>query len=87
MVRKYISTEQGFLLLRQYQDQFGCSIAVEEPGDILILDLGDKVLAIPDDEAVDDFRQAIEQSVASGKNLLAKRYAATESNQIEGAVY
>lgn len=87
MIRDYLSAEQGFLLSRQYQERFGCSIGVEEPGDILILDLGDKVLMIPNDETVDDFCRAIQQSIASGQNFLAERYAANRSNQIEGAVY
>ena len=87
MVRNYLSTKPGFLLSRQYQERFDCSIGVEEPGDILVLDLGDEVLMIPNNETVDDFRQTIQQSLTSGKNLLAERYAANKSEQIEGVVY
>lgn len=86
MVTDFIVTDEGFSLVRQYEDKFNYSIGIWEPSELLFLDIGNKSFRI-DSSDIDDFKGTIIQSLESGKNLLFEKNKGNEIKYEAGVVY
>ena len=76
MLLNYIFSDAGFEFVKDFCETFDCSFRIDEPaGEDLVIDVGEKTFKIPSSETVDDFKKAVSESVKTGKNLIAERYA------------
>lgn len=88
MVVDYVFSDESFSLVRKFRERFDCTFRIDEPsGDALLLDIGDDSYRISADESADEFKEAIEESLRTGKNLLLDKYRANKVDYDNNMTY
>ena len=88
MITDFIFSAEGFSFLRKFKEKFDCSFRISEPsGNEVILDVGDKSYSIKDDESIECFKEAINESMRSGKNILIEKYKKNEVVYDDDVIY
>lgn len=87
MIQDFVFSAEGFGFLQDFKDRFDCTFRIDEPSDALVLDAENHSYKVKDDENLDDFKAAVVESLATGKNLLMSRYQDSEMEYNEDADY
>lgn len=73
--------------VRKYNERFDCSFLIEEPGDGLLLCIGDDSYLIPQEIDEQEFVAIIEESLKNNENLLVGRCVHTDDIYPNGLIY
>lgn len=81
MISEFVFSAEGMLFLKDFKKMFDCTFRIDEPdGSDVVMDTSAHSYRISDKGGVDEFKAAIEASVKTGENRIAKLYAEIEYN-------
>lgn len=86
-MREFITSNEGFELMLDFEEQFNCSMALHEPDGELFFEGNGVAYFIPDDFDVDVFKNLILRSLQEGENLIYDTFKENVFETIPGAIY
>ena len=81
MISGFVFSAEGLSFLKEFKEKFESIFRIDEPGGSdVVMDTDDYSYRIPDNGSLEEFKAAVDLSVKTGENHVAKLYS---NNRIE----
>lgn len=88
MISAFVFSSEGMLFLRNFREKFEIVFRIDEPGGSdVVMDADDYSYRIPDNGSLEEFKAAVDLSVKTGENHVAKLYSNNRIEYDEETIY